>query len=214
MSYKQIPGSVQMFVNEKGTFRIGLRNLYPDDNRLLYKRDKENNLIDEWPDVVVRTEDESDPLVMSVPEAILKAQGVIPSSVECDSGDFEIKKGAKYKPANWGQDNIEYTGAKKTPYKGKPKEVEPEPEPKQPTEPPKKAEEQTESKEPAEVKIKENPLSKGSAELSAKEAVEIIETYDYEELEDIGFYTEDTLSRPRKTVQDAWTQKGKTKETP
>lgn len=215
MGYKQIPGSVDMFANEKGTFRIGLRNLYPDDNRLRYKRNYKNELLDKWPEVVVRTEEAEEELRMLVPEAIFKAHGVIPQQTICEEEDFELKDGKKYDHHKWHIDNIEYKGGKKQPYKGKPEPIDVESQSDEsPDEPPKEPEASQPDEEPTappettpEQNVNDNPLAKGSAELSAKEAVEIIESYEFEELEDLGFYTEDQRDRPRKTVQDAWAQK-------
>lgn len=53
-------------------------------------------------------------------------------------------------------------------------------------------------------------LMKGSGELTAKRAIEIIRNFEYEELVDVGFYTEDDRDDgERVTVTDAWESKKK-----
>lgn len=53
-------------------------------------------------------------------------------------------------------------------------------------------------------------LMKGSGELKAKRAIELIRNFEYEELVDVGFYTEgDRDKGERVTVKDAWESKKK-----
>jgi len=53
-------------------------------------------------------------------------------------------------------------------------------------------------------------LMKGSGALKAKRAIEIISNFEYDELEDVGFYTEDARDKGvRVTVKEAWEAKKK-----
>lgn len=53
-------------------------------------------------------------------------------------------------------------------------------------------------------------LMKGSKELTAKRSIEIIRNFEYEELLDVGFYTEEEREDgPRVTVEEAWKTKKK-----
>lgn len=203
MSFKQVPGSAQIMAHEDGRLREGLRNLRPDDPRFEYFGE------DEWPIVVVMNGFDVDTKRFSAPECVMKAQGQIAPSVVCEPSDFTPKDG-NYR--NWALKNIEYSpsgnkderAAKGSPYVAPPKERKEEPKKEEP-----KAEDLPKADEDAKAAEQHmSPLQKGSGELTAKEAIKIIEDYDFEELRDMGFYTEDDRDRgPRKTVEEAWNDK-------
>jgi len=220
MGYKEIPGGVEALAHEDGKFRIGLRNLPPDSDRIIYFKDQKGVKQNEWPIFVIRKPFNGPERRMFLPEAVLKAHGKIPVNADCEASDFKSKSGSKMKLSDAAIDNVEYKPSEhgNSPYKSKPKEepaqdgtpeepigTSPETEPQADADEAPKADESTKVAEEAESI---SDVAKGSANLTAKEAIAIIGKYDFEELRDLNFYTEDERDRgPRVTVTEAWENK-------
>lgn len=208
MGYKEVPGGVEAMAHEDGKFRIGLRNLTPDSDRFIYVKDAKGNKVDGWPEFVIRKPFNEPERRILLPEAVLKAHGKIPPHIKCEREDFKSKNGRKNRLSDSSLENVVYVAAQHgdSPYK-KPSDPEQVPEP--------VVEEQTQQQEDAPVTEEVadhgeaiSDVAKGSAELTAKRAIEIIEKFDFEELRDLNFYTEDTRDRgPRVTVKEAWESK-------
>lgn len=211
MGYKEIPGGVQAMAHEDGKFRIGLRNLPPDSDRFVYKKDKQGNKLNEWPEFVIRKGFAGPERRMILPEAVMKAHGKIPPSANVTPDDFESKSGSKVNFADSRIDNVIYKPSEhgNSPYKGKPEKKSSAPKKEDtPTGEPEPQQSNDESTQVAKEAESMSDIAKGSGELTAKEAIEIIDKYDFEELRDLNFYTEDKRDRgPRVTVKDAWENK-------
>lgn len=217
MGYKQIDGVKSILVKQTGELREGLRNLPPDSDRIEYVYDKAGNKKNEWPIVIVDISGEGTEDKRLLPEIVMKHHGELPKNVKCSREDFKSKSGSKSNILDSNIENLEYVGdastEKKKPYKDAPgkeataKDEAPEPEPEEPeTKSAKKAGDEPKGK----PKIDNEPsdLMKGSGALNAKEAIKIINNYEFEELVDVGFFTEpERDGDPRVTVVDAWNAK-------
>lgn len=202
MGYKQIDGNKTILVNERGEVRENLRNLPPDSDRFIFEVDKKGKRKNVWPKLIISYDTDGREDVRLLPEVVLKTHGKLPNQLECSADDFKAVDGNKL---NCAEENVEYVGdgsfSKGSPYKSKDSEKKAQkPEPEAEPEP-----------EPEDPEVEENPeaeeelsdLAKGSADLKATEAVNVIKKYDFQELKDSGFYTEDA-DNPRVTVAEAW----------
>lgn len=199
MGYKQIDGNKNILIHENGKVREGLRNLPEDSDRFVYSRDKKGNVKKSvWPKLIVASDIDGREDIRLLPEVVLKHHGKLPEKVECSPTDFEAKDDDK---TNCALENIEYVGdasfSKKAPYKGKPED---EKEGDVPEEPEAEAEEAPEETEEAE-EAPEEPTVKKSKDMNASEAASFIKQYDFSELEDMDFLSED---EDRVTVTEAW----------
>lgn len=221
MGYKQVDGNKNILVNERGQLRHGLRNLPPDSDRIIYERNKDGSVANEWPKVVVDVNQGGKEDVRLLPELVMKEHGELPRSLSCAKGDFKSKSGSKHNITDCALENIEYVGSgsakAQKPYKDAPeKEKDTGAEAKAAPEPPEskkvEAAEKAQAADTPKVKTEGemSDLAKGSGELNAKEAIKIINNYDFEELQDLGFYTEEERDGDvRVTVQEAWEKKKK-----
>lgn len=228
MGYKQIDGVKDILVNEKGQVRHLLRNLPPDSDRFEYARDDDGQKLNEWPMIVVDVDEEGEEDKRLLPEVVLKLHGKLPDKVDCTRSDFESKSGTKHRPIDSAIDNVKYVGDGSAAKGGSPYKQSPDKEKEQEQEAPaNKEQEVVEETQEAEQTPEEktdqeidrptpeggeeiSDLQKGSGALTAKRAQEIIKKYDFEELSDAGFYTEDTRDGDvRVTVKDAWEKKQK-----
>lgn len=232
MGFIEIPGGQEVLVHEDGRVRLGLRNLPKDSQRLKWPTDKDGNRKNVWPELVIKTSLNEPDRKMLLPEAVLKAHGKIPPHVVCEQDDFTPKNGSRTRMSDSAIKNLEYdvSGKAKKPdadgagFIDKPenrkKKEDSEPKGDDSENAPAAPHPDDEgSDEKGNDVPKANPdaknaseglekLKKGSAELNAKEAIQIIEDYDFEELRDLAFYSEDDRDRgPRTTVTEAWEKK-------
>lgn len=216
MAYVQVDGNKDILVNEKGQVREGLRNLPEDSDRFEYEYDSEGNKQDEWPYVVVDIDSDGNEDKRLLPEIVMKTHGEIPRNVKCSRSDFKAKEGHKANPLTSGLDNIEYVGDASTksekgkPYTQPPQQEQADAGEAEPAESTEVVQGGEEAPTPEDQPENLSDLGKGSAELSAKRAIEIIEKYELEELQDLGFFTEDSPGhKARVTVVAAWKKKKK-----
>lgn len=222
MGFKQVPGSDEVLVHEDGRVRLGLRNIPKDSQRLQWPTDKTGNKKNEWPTLIIKVGYNEPERKMLLPEAIMKTHGELPSQQRCAPEDFTPKNDSRTRMQDAALDNLEYsaTGNNDDPVKStkfidkpenrKEKQDEEKPEPKAKTKPKEDAPDKdvpTANADAKDVSEGVAKLRKGSAELTAKEAIQIIEDYDFEELRDLDFYTEEERDRPRTTVIEAWEKK-------
>jgi len=223
MGYKEIPGGVEALAHEDGKFRIGLRNLPQDSDRFIFETDEKGQKLNEWPTFVIRKPFNGPERRALLPEAVLKAHGKIPPNANCVAEDFESKSGSKVKLSDSRIDNIVYKPAAEgnSPYKKAPVTAKDNATDTNGPEPDVESHDaDADSDSTPDAPITEDStkvanegeamsdIAKGSAELTAKKAIEIIEKFDFEELRDLNFYTEEDRDRgPRVTVKEAWEQK-------
>lgn len=235
MGYIQVDGNKEILVKETGECRHGLRNLPADSDRFEYQYDEGGNKANEWPYVVVAVDSDGVEDKRLLPELVMKIHGKLPDKIDCSPEDFESKSGSKSNPLDSNINNIEYVGDasvkgksgsspyKKPPEEEKKAETKDEPEDKKAEEPetPPAPEPEDSPPDEGEKQPGEKPeipddkpdLMKGSGALNAKEAIKIIRDFEYEELIDVGFYTEDDREDGvRVTVEEAWEAKKKSAE--
>lgn len=211
MGYKQIDGTKQVLVHENGRLRLGLRNLPEDSDRILRNYDDEGNPKNEWPRVVVAINPEGKDDIRLLPEIVLKEHGRLPRKAQCEPEDFESQSGEKWRMTDSSVENVEYVGEAslaKKPYKGDPKKDDSGDPDSQASATATAPEPEAPETEKPKVKDEPTPLMKGSGELTAKEAISVIRNFEYEELADAGFYTEEQREGGKRvTVEEAWKSK-------
>lgn len=201
MPYKQID-KTKILVHESGRVREEMRNLPDDSDRFLYSRNKDGEIKNEWPKLIIEQDSEGREDIRLLPELVLKYHGDLPPSLRCSAKDFEAADGNKL---NCSIENVKYIGAgfsgQKSPYKEPPAPAEPNDSDSEPAE--------GEDVEDGKAKVAAAPpadeppsdLAKGSGALNVKQAAAVIRKYDFAELSDSGFLDKD---EDRVTVLQAW----------
>lgn len=229
MGYKQIDGNKSLLIDEKGRVREGLRNLTVDSDRFLYKKDKEGKIQNEWPRIIISHDADGHKDVRLMPEVVMKEHGKLPRSLECSPDDFKAEDGDKTNVSLDNIEYVGEGSLKKkdsSPYKAEEKPESDLAFPNQPfdeadkyedaadeaeriRQPAPAGEKDSAAKKPAATTERQtttprkpvSDLEKGSSGLNAKDAIATIKKYEFGELKDADFLSED---EDRVTVVEAW----------